>query len=153
MYYLFFYFFIAIAILSAVFTVFSNRSRLSSITIFILSFSGMLVLINAGYLAFIIIFIAVLYYTVNNLRLKLSNKENNEPVNNNMVFIIISSVFGAIIASVTGSTMWQGKVILNREIIISNLFTIISCEYYIFLLIILSAVPVILSFIKPKVEI
>ena len=151
MYYFFFYFFCAISVLSAAYAVFFDRSKLASITIFMFSVSGILVLMNAGYIAYLLMFSALLYYSIKKIK-TVKELTGNKNGNNYFIYITISSVFGAIIASVTGSTMWQGNVLLNHEITLSNLFVNTSIEYFIFFLLIFSALPVILPFIKFRGE-
>lgn len=139
------------SLLSSMIAVFSGRRRISSVTVFILSLAGIMALINAGYISFILIFGATLYYSINKIT-GYQNSIEETPAENNVTFLIITSAFGAILASVSGANMWQGKVFLKHDITLSNLLTNISFEYFIFFILIFSSVPLLLFFIKPKNE-
>jgi hypothetical protein len=148
MYYFFFYLFITISVISAMIAVFSESKSLSSVTVFVISFSGIMALINAGYITYVLIFAALLNYSINKI---IGHQEPDGvilPGYNNIIFLIITSIFGAILASITGVTIWQGRVLLDSDITLSGLLSNISFEYFIFFLIIFSSVPLLLSFIN-----
>jgi len=151
-YYILFYIFISLAVVSSIIIVFSNGIRLSSITIFILSISGILSLMNAGYIAFILIFSSLLYYTIKKIQSDTDLSDIKDSGNNFFANIITASIFGAILASIAGSTMWQGKVYLHKYITQGNIIEFAVNDYYVFFLLIFAVIPMLTSLFKRKLE-
>lgn len=150
MYYFLLYTFITAAVLSSIIIVFFNGSRLSTLTVFILSVSGILSLINAGYIAFILIFSSLLYYIIK----KVKQEDEILTIDNGSKLkftgLFTASLFGAVLASIAGSNLWQGKTILYKEITASGIADLAVYDYYVMLLLIFSAFPLLSLLLKKK---
>ena len=79
-------------------------------------------------------------------------KNNKVSENNFFANIITTSVFGAILASVAGSTIWQGRVFLYKEISIGNILEFAVNDYYIYFLLIFALIPVLSTLFKMEAE-
>src|SRR4030095_302463 len=130
-YYLF-YFFSVLAIGNAFYMAFTSGKTKShsSLILFLFSVSGILVLINAGYLAFIILVSTAVIFSVKILIKPLVSEEEKSNHSISLPQLISVSMICALTASVTTSTIWQNNVVFKKEITQANLGESLALEYY-----------------------
>ncbi len=147
------YLFCALSLVSCLLAVFSFNIFYKTVTfsVFLLSVSGIFTLLNSGYISFIIMIMILGYHSYKSLNQMLTEQGNGDhemlsPANN--IQLLIISLMGAIIASVSGSTMWQGNVYFRKEITLANFGETIGGEYFIFFLVIFASAFLVSSNLK-----
>jgi len=151
----YFYIFSAIAILSAILTLFSSKHDFTRLmfTIFLFSVSGIISLLNGGYISFLLIITASLLYFYKFIKNYLhpgSENNTNQPVK--IYNLLVISVFGAVIASLTSSNIWQGELFLKKDISLLNFKMLIGSYYYAILLVIFVSSFLIMLIYKPGIK-
>ncbi|HEY3252236.1 MAG TPA: hypothetical protein VGK25_14090 [Ignavibacteria bacterium] len=149
--YFLFYFFSILAISSAFYAAFSNHAYKGyvSIILFLLSFTGLLTLINGGYLSFVI-FILTAGIFAYILIINPYEDSNAAYKSTNILQLISISLAAALTASLAGSTIWQGNVLVKKDITQASLGETISGEYYLIFLSFLTSAFILKIIASPK---
>lgn len=141
-----FYFFYALALISCILCIFSNSNEIRkfALLIFLLSFSGILSHINGGYISFVILILSAGYFSYKIiygvLIIPKDTEINSQDNRTYFVHILSITLFGSITASLLASTMWQGKVLIYRQVTLANLGELVSGDYFVsFMVIFISA--------------
>ncbi len=151
--YFLFYFFSILAVLSALYSAFSRHTFKGyvSIIFFLLSFTGLLTLINGGYISFIIFILTAGIFAyiliINNYEFRNSDNQST-----GILQLITISLAAALTASLVSSTIWQGNVLVKKDITQSNLGETISGEYYLIFLSFLTSAFILKIIASPKAK-